>query len=260
MSVRADVSMCPGSSAAARRCRPSPMTGEVAEMNVLAAPSACGLPARSPGIVRVVVGVERRLRASRSRPRGCRRTRRRRPGGSPRYSATTPVSIRRVEARRVTDLEGEAEAAGVPVGPVLDRAGGVVELVRRPSWRSRWRRSSVAPSALYARLVGAQAGAVEGRRPQHQVAVGVVGDQVGDLAVGDQVPDVVDLGLGAGAVTAVGVVGPVGAGAAAAPEAGVVAVEVGAAQPPGGVVVAGAAAVLRRRVRRRRLQFFRFIS
>jgi hypothetical protein len=44
-----------------------------------------------------------------------------------------------------------------------------------------------------------------------------------------------------------GVARPVGAGAAATPEAGVVAVEVGAAQAAGEVVVARAGAVLRRR-------------
>ncbi len=160
------------------------------------------------------------------------------------------VLVGRVEAL-VTDLEGVAEATGDPVAPVLGRARRVVELVRRLADVGVLRRHRVT-EGLQLGLVDREAGGGDGRGTQHQVAVGVVGDHHRHRALGDELADRVALGLAAGTVAAEGVARPDRARAAAAPEAGVVAVEVGAAQASGEVVVARPGRVLRRGVDRDR--------
>ena len=158
------------------------------------------------------------------------------------------VVVRRVEPVRA-DLERVAERAGGPERPVLGAARRVVEPVARDV-----RVAVVAGHPRAERLVqrllqrGAHVG--DARRTQHQVRERVVRDEVRDRARRLQLADVLDLRLRERRVAAERVAGPVRARAAAAPQAAVVAVGVGAAQAPGRVVPAGAARVLRRRVRR----------
>ena len=145
--------------------------------------------------------------------------------------------VGRVEAL-VADLDRVAEAAGHPVAPVLGRAGGVVELVGRLADVAVLRRHRVTERLQLDLVDRAAVEAMAGGRST-RFAVGVVGDHHGHGALGDELAHRVGLRLAARAVAAEGVARPSGAGPAATPEAGVVAVEVGAAQPARGVVRAG---------------------
>ena len=137
--------------------------------------------------------------------------------------------VRGVEGLRA-DLERVAEPAGRVVAPVLGRARRVVERVGGLVGVAVLLRHARAEVGVD-RLVRRRALGADARRAQHQVGERVVGDQRRDLARGDQLADVLRLGLRERAGAAVGVVGRQGARARAAPEAAVVAVRVDAAHP-----------------------------
>ena len=123
------------------------------------------------------------------------------------------------------DLEREAQAARGPVGPVLGRAGRVVELVAEDAHVAVLAGHGVT-QRLEDRLVDRGAELLQARRAQHEPRCRVVGDQRRGLARGDDVADVARLGLGERAGAAVALRDRVGVRAGAAPQAAVVAVGV----------------------------------
>ena len=150
----------------------------------------------------------------------------------------------RVEVGRA-DLERVAERAGRVVGPVLGRAGRVVEAVGRlvdVAVLARHLRAE----ALEDLLVDRRALRGDSRRPQDEAGEGVVGDERGDLTVRDQRADVPRLRLRERAGAAVVLRGGHRARAGAAPEAAVVAVRVDARllQPDRGLHAAAGLAVV----------------
>ncbi len=129
--------------------------------------------------------------------------------------------------RRASDLEREPVPGGGEVGPVLGGAGGVVELVALPV-RVAVLRSHLGAELPVLLLVDDVAVRRDARRAEDQVRVGVVGDQCGHLAVGDQPLHVLGLGLRERPLAPEGVAGRVWARPGPAPEATVVSVRVDA--------------------------------
>ena len=102
--------------------------------------------------------------------------------------------VRRVELVR-PDLERVADAAGTPERPVLGRSGGVVQPVARDVGVVVVARHPRA-ELLQERLLERRTRVGHAGRAQHEVRVGVVGDQVRDHPLRLQPADVLGLRLG----------------------------------------------------------------